>query len=378
MKIGITTIFPGNLNYGGMLQAYALPHAIKQIGGGKIQVEQINFEYTGNPLYPTLLSRCKQYSLGQIIAKVKEIRMSKKTYLISAQLAKRIALFEDFRKRNIPQSELYKVDEHEKIGKDYDVLITGSDQVWNPNVIRDVFLFDFPTKAKKVAYAASIARASLSVTEKRYMLPRIKEFHHIGVRELSAKNILESENIESEVVLDPTMLLTQKEWNLVTSERLIPEEYVLMYSFSNCELKEQIENFYSKKGVKVVFIPYVKMCYNSYDGECKFQKMWDVGPSEFLSLIKYAEHVYTDSFHGSVFSILFNKQFTVLERAHKAGKVSMNSRITDLLSTFGLSDRLTSGTLLPEVNKIDYTKVESILGQLRKKSIDWLTHSIEA
>ena len=304
--------------------------------------------------------------------------MSKKTYLISAQLVKRIALFEDFRKKNIPQSELYKVDEHEKIGKDYNVLITGSDQVWNPNVIRDVFLLDFPTKAKKIAYAASIARASLSETEKRYMLPRIKEFRHIGVRELSAKKILDLESIDSEVVLDPTMLLSQKEWNLVTSERLIPEEYVLMYSFSNCELKEQIENFYSKKGVKVVFIPYVKMCYNSYDGEYKFQKMWDVGPSEFLSLIKYAEHVYTDSFHGSVFSILFNKQFTVFERARKAGKVSMNSRITDLLSTFGLSDRLTSGTLLPEGNKIDYTKVESILGQLRKKSIDWLTHSIEA
>lgn len=378
MKIGITTIFPGNHNYGGMLQAYALPLAIKQIWGGQNQVEQINFEYTRNPLYPTLLSRCRQYSLKQILAKVKEIQVAKKSYLINNQLTKRRALFEDFRKKNIPQSVLYKVDEHEKIGKDYDVLITGSDQVWNPNVIRDVFLLDFPTKAKKVAYAASIARSSLSNAEKRYMLPRIKDFQHIGVRELSAKKILDMEKIDCEVVLDPTMLLTKDEWDLVTSERQISEKYVLLYSFSNCELKEEIEEFYNDKGVNVVFIPYVKMCYNSYDGLCGFQKMWDVGPSEFLSLIKYAEHVYTDSFHGSVFSILFNKQFTVFERAHKAGKVSMNSRITDLLSTFGLSDRLTSCSLLPEENKIDYTEVESILGRLRKKSIDWLTHSIEA
>lgn len=378
MKIGITTIFPGNINYGGMLQAYALPYVIKQIWGGKIQVEQINFEYTGNPLYPTLLSRCKQYSLRQIWIKLKEVRLSRKSYLISGQLTKRIALFEEFRKKNIPQSVLYKVDEHKEIGKDYDVLITGSDQVWNPNVIRDVFLLDFPTKAKKIAYAASIARNSLSDAEKKYMLPRIKDFQHVAVRELSAKRILDAEKIDSEVVLDPTMLLNQNEWSLVASKRLVREKYVLLYSFSNCELKKEIESFYSDKGVKVVFIPYVKMCYNSYDGICRFQKMWDVGPSEFLSLIKFAEHVYTDSFHGSVFSILFNKQFTVFERVHKAGKVSMNSRIIDLLNTFGISDRLASDTLLPEENIIDYGKVQSILVQLRKKSIDWLTHSIEA
>lgn len=377
MKIGITTIFPGNINYGGMLQAYALPYAIKQIGGDKICVEQINFEYTGNPLYPNLLSRCKQYSLRQIVAKVKEMRISKKTYLISDKLKKRISLFENFRSKYIPQSTLYKVNEHEKIGKDYDVLITGSDQVWNPNVVRDVFMFDFPTGARKIAYAASIARASLCSEEKKYMLPRIGKFDFIGVRELSAKNILVSEGIDSNVVLDPTMLLTQGEWNEVVSPRLISEKYVLLYSFSDCCLKKQIGEYYASKNIKVAQIPYVKMCFNPYDGKSTFEKMWDVGPSEFLSLVKYAEHVYTDSFHGTVFSILFHKQFTVFERAHKAGKVSMNSRITDLLKTFGLSDRLSNDALLTSQN-IDYNQVEPILCKLRKESKDWLVNSINS
>lgn len=347
------------------------------MGGGKICVEQINFEYTGNPLYPNLLSRCKQYSLRQIVAKVKEMRISKKTYLISDKLKKRISLFENFRSKYIPQSTLYKVNEHEKIGKDYDVLITGSDQVWNPNVVRDVFMFDFPTGARKIAYAASIARASLCSEEKKYMLPRIGKFDFIGVRELSAKNILVSEGIDSNVVLDPTMLLTQEEWNEVVSPRLISEKYVLLYSFSDCCLKKQIGEYYASKNIKVAQIPYVKMCFNPYDGKSTFEKMWDVGPSEFLSLVKYAEHVYTDSFHGTVFSILFHKQFTVFERAHKAGKVSMNSRITDLLKTFGLSDRLSNDALLTSQN-IDYNQVEPILCKLRKESKDWLVNSINS
>lgn len=377
MKIGITTIFPGNINYGGMLQAYALPYAINRIGGGKRHVEQINFEYTGNPLYPTLLSRCKQYSLKQIVAKVKEVRMAKKTYLISDNLKKRILLFEKFRSDNIPQSRLYKRDEHDKIGKDYDVLITGSDQIWNPNVVRDVFMFDFPTMAKKISYAASIARISLSSEEKKYMLPRIGKFNHIGVREQSAKKILHSQGIESTVVLDPTMLLTQEEWSKVVSPRLISEKYVLLYSFSDCCLKKQIEEYYASKNIKVAQIPYVKMCFNPYDGKNTFEKMWDVGPSEFLSLVKYAEHVYTDSFHGTVFSILFHKQFTVFERAHKAGKVSMSSRITDLLKTFRLSDRLSNDALLTSQN-IDYNQIEPILYKLRKESNDWLANSINS
>lgn len=119
------------------------------------------------------------------------------------------------------------------------------------------------------------------------------------------------------------------------------------------------------------------MCFNPYDGKSTFEKMWDVGPSEFLSLVKYAEHVYTDSFHGTVFSILFHKQFTVFERAHKAGKVSMNSRITDLLKTFGLSDRLSNDALLTSQN-IDYNQVEPILCKLRKESKDWLVNSINS
>ena len=358
-----------------MLQAYALPYAINRVFEGAC--EQINFEYTGNPLYPTLLSRCKQYSLKQIIAKVKEVRMAKKTYLISDNLRKRISLFENFRSHNIPQSKLYKIDEHDKIGQDYDVLITGSDQVWNPNVVRDVFMFDFPTRAKKISYAASIARSSLSSKEKKYMLPRIEKFDFVGVRELSAKNILASEGIDSNVVLDPTMLLTQEEWSEVVSPRLISGKYVLLYSFSDCCLKKQIEEYYTSKNIKVAQIPYVKMCFNPYDGKSTFEKMWDVGPSEFLSLVKYAEHVYTDSFHGTVFSILFHKQFTVFERAHKAGKVSMNSRITDLLKTFGLSDRLSNDALLTS-QSIDYNQVEPILCKLRKESKDWLANSINS
>ena len=264
MKIGITTIFRGNTNYGGMLQAFALVQAIKNLGFHN--VEQINFEYNRNPIYPSLLSRCSQYSIRQIIAKMMELSVERKYSLIEDKLNKRLSLFEQFLDTQIPKSKLYKANNHAQIGKDYDVLITGSDQVWNPNVVRDVFVFDFPTEAKKIAYAASIARNALSKKEKAYMLPRIAKFDHIGMREKTGKNILAREGISSSVVLDPTMLLDSKQWNRVTSPRLINGKYVLIYSFSDCKQKNNILDFYKKQGIQTVLIPYAKMKYNSYDG----------------------------------------------------------------------------------------------------------------
>lgn len=373
-KIGITTIFTGNNNYGGVLQAYALQQSIRNMLSKDYEVEHINFEYNHNPIYHNLLSRSRQYSLGQIIKKFKEICIERKTYQISDKLKKRLSLFDEFRNKFIRQSYIYGIDEHAQIGKDYDILITGSDQVWNPNVIRDVFTFDFPTNAKKIAYAASISRNALTKREKEYMIPRISSFNHVGIREKTAQSILAEEGISSQVVLDPTMLLTKNDWEKVSYQRIISEPYVFIYSFSNCSLKSEIEKNYKNKGIKVVYIPYVKMVYNEFDADYPFKKIWDVGPSEFLSLIKYADHVFTDSFHGTVFSILFNTPFTVFDRNSKAGKVNMNSRLVDLLKYFGLEDRFSEGGLV--YGNIDFERVNSKLEKFRRESKNWLYNSI--
>ena len=113
-------------------------------------------------------------------------------------------------------------------------------------------------------------------------------------------------------------------------------------------------------------------------GGGNFNFGWDVGPAEFLSLIKYADHVFTDSFHGTVFSILFEKEFTVFERAKRSGKVNMNSRLTDLLETFNLKEMLVSDDEFPSHHpECNYTQIDAKLDKLRKESLAWLKNSIE-
>ncbi len=371
MKIGILTIFNGNHNYGGMLQAFALNKKITDLGH---DAYTLNYEYGGNPLYPTLLSRCKQYSLLQIANKLLEVWTSKK-YLIADKLKKRHELFNKFSLDNIKQTERYA--DYEKLGADFEALVVGSDQVWNPNMMRKPLILDITTDARKISYAASIGRDALSEYERKYMFPLIKKFDAVGVREESLRKILLSGNINATTVLDPTLLLEKEEWNNVCSGRLIKEPYVFIYSFSDCHIKKEIQNYWKAKGVKVVYIPYAKQSYNRFDCKNDMIPIFDAGPAEFLSLIKYAEHVYTDSFHGTVFSILFEKQFSVYERSRKKSKVSMNSRIYDVLDCFSLNDRLIKTDYMDEDVKIDYNKVTDILKFKRDESVNWLKKALE-
>lgn len=382
MKIAIATIFRGNHNYGGMLQAYALQRKIKDLVPKSYEVKTLNYQSAHNPLYPSLLSRCRQYSLTQIIEKFMMTRIERKTYLIADKLKVRHELFNQFSSEYISQSTLYNVDDIDKIAQDFDVLICGSDQIWNPNVINRVLLGDLGSNNQMhlISYAASIGRTILSDYEKGYYIPRLNKFEKISVRENSAKKILDELNIEQtvDVVLDPTMLLEYGDWNRITSERLIEVPYVLLYSFSDCRLKHQLVEYYKKMGLKVFYIPYAKQKYNTFDGKCKMIPLWDIGPREFLSLIKYANVVYTDSFHGTVFSILFNKEFYVYNRNKGNSRTSMNSRIYDLLKTLGLETQLLTnkGFDFSNRQKIEYDTVNRVIKKYRNASLDWLKNAL--
>ena len=368
MRVGILTIFSGNYNYGGMLQAYALNKVINSMG---YDAYTVNFEYGTNPLYPTMVSRCKQYSLPQIIKKFIEIRLEKKTYLIADKLQKRKSFFRKFSHDYIKQTEMYS--DYTKIGHDFDVLVVGSDQVWNPNMMRRPLILDIPTTSKKISYASSIGRSDLSEYERSYIFPLLEDFDNIGVREQSLEEILDEAGIKSTTVLDPTLLISKDAWSNIANCRMIENPYVLIYSFSKCEFKTDISEYWKLKGRQVVYIPYAKQSYNKYDCiDDVATPLFDVGPKEFLSLIKYADHIYTDSFHGSVFSILFERQFSVFERSGKNNKVSMNSRIYDLLNDFGLYERMLKNDIKKELKVIDYTIVTPILERKREKSLKWL------
>lgn len=372
MKVAICTIFHRNYNYGGMLQAFALQYKLKQMG---FDAYTVNYDNGANPIYPSLFSRCKQYTLKQLFAKLRNVYIERKTYLISEHLDKRIELFTQFALENISQTKIYTDATCDELGRSFDVFICGSDQIWNPNVVSKFYLCDFETSSDviKIAYAASIGRDNLTQRESQFMIPYLNNYTAIAVREKSARSILKQNNVNKpiEVVLDPTFLLTMNQWDDICSSRIILEPYVLMYSFSNCFLKTYIMEYYKKRSYRVVFIPYAKQKYNAFDRDCQMEPMWEIGPAEFLSLIKYADYVYTDSFHAVVFSIIFNKQFYVYERSTK-GQTSMNSRIYDLLDLFDLNGRLIRATEIPENNYIAYDSVNEKVQEMRIYSVDWL------
>lgn len=373
-KVATCTLFHHNYNYGGILQAYALQNAIEKIGFESYVVDY-NDKVCINPIYPTLLSRLSQYSVTEILSKVKEILLSKTHKGLNHKLKKRISLFDSFISKNIKTTETVDDCNFKSISDRFDAFVCGSDQVWNPNAVKKLYLLSLPinSKAIKISYAASISRNALSNNEMRIMLPAIAQFDAVSVREQTGAQILKKCGVANvKTVLDPTMLLSKYDWSIVTANRLIDNPYILVYSFSDCPFKEDLVVYYKTQGIEVYYIPFAKQEYNSFDGKTQMKPIFDVGPAEFLSLIKYADFVYTDSFHGSVFSILFERDFAVYERDGK-GKTSKNSRMYDLLSSFRLSNRLIK-TEFEEIasTPINYAEINAILEAMRKDSCQWL------
>ena len=141
----------------------------------------------------------------------------------------------------------------------------------------------------------------------------------------------------------------------------------------------ELKDFYTSLGYQIIFIPYVKQKYNKFDGISPLRPMWNVGPAEFLSLIRYADVVVTDSFHGAVFSIMYNRTFYVFNRDNVKAKTSKNVRLCDLLNLYGLSDRMIENVEnLKKLNdNINYVSINQKRMMFADESIKWLQQSLE-
>ncbi len=377
-KVAILTKYYKNYNYGGMLQGYALHKAIEQLG---FDCDIISYDVwkNPNPVYKNIFQQRKQYGITAAFEKVIEKAISKQGYKIKSIVDERKQLFNDFMVQTGANTKEYDDSNLSELNGIYDFFVSGSDQIWNPNAVRKLYLQGFVTDdSKKIAYAASIGRERFSEFEANILVPFISKFNHLGIREKTGASLLAT-YIDNDIttVLDPTMLLSSEDWDAVSSNRVVDEPYALFYFFADSyETRCRVEKFCEKKGLKLVLIPYAKQEFNYGDGKGKCIRLEKVGPNEFLSAIKYADYVFTDSFHGTVFSIIYNKEFVVFER-NKKGHVSMNSRLYDLLDTYGLSNRLMSN--YEELNSlvpIDYKVVNEVLKKKKKESVDFLVNAL--
>ena len=376
--VAILTKYYKNYNYGGMLQGYAL-HKVVQNLGYSCDIISYNVGENKNPVYSNLLQQCKQYGIKSASGKVIEKCTGKMKFLIKDILDIRRQKFDEFMNETNSNTEVFNDSNLTRLNDEYKYFISGSDQVWNPNAVRLLYLQGFVDDTKtRIAYEASFGRDNLSEFEANKMIPYIKKFNYLGIREKTGTELLKKYiDNHIETVLDPTMLLTQNEWDSVSSKQIVNEDYAIFYFFSNSyNVRKKSEEFCKKNNLKMVLIPYAKQEYNFYDSKGESIRINDIGPKEFVSMIKYAKYVFTDSFHGAVFSIIYNKPFVVFER-NKKGHVSMNSRLYDLLDTFELKDRLINDyENLNDVGEIDYSYVNIILDKEKNKSLSFLKKSL--
>lgn len=364
-KIGIITIYD-NKNYGNRLQNYALQKNLEELGFEVqtiLNVPYTDFKFMGPVAF---CKAVKRFLIRLIHGKEKTIRKDtlqwKYKCLDTNVNSNRYKAFAEFDKKINKYPEIILYYNAKELKSKFDFFITGSDQVWNCTIGRasGIDFLTFADPSQRVAYAASISLDRVPKEyEKRYK-HYLSGMSSISMREIQGLEILKNQfSIKSEVVLDPTMLLTDNEWRSVAVKtNVLPRKYILCM-FLGDEQAGMIDKIYTlaaNQSCELIFL-------NSKD----YPEYYDFGPGEFLEAIDSAEYIFTDSFHGCVFSILFHKDFYVLHRFGRAN--NMYSRIKSLLTLFNLNNReLDGNTILTRIENKQWKDVEMILAQQRNIS----------
>lgn len=243
-----------------------------------------------------------------------------------------------------------------------DLYIAGSDQIWNPlfrNGKDPAFFLDFvPEGKRRISYAASFAVETLEKQDADRMKPWLEKFHAVSVRESSGVALLANMDIKGVQVVDPVFLLPQESWEKLAIQPAI-QDYILVYDFDkNPKVKEIAQAISRQTGKKIVSLFPVDWA----------DAVWaDAGPCDFLGAIQNAGIVLSNSFHATAFSLIFQKEFYVVNRAE-----GINARMKDLAGDLGLADRLIC-TMPNAVTAVDYSTAVPLLEKKIAASKDYLT-----
>lgn len=263
--------------------------------------------------------------------------------------------------------------------QNYDAFVCGSDQLWLPsNLGSHFYTLEFaPDHKPKIAYATSFGVKEIPWYQKKRTANYLRRFQSLSVRELAGSKIIEGLlEKKVQVVCDPTLLFDSEGWEkMVENKRLFSEPYVFCYFLgTNDEHRKAAMKLKEMTGLKLVSCPFLD---NFVKGDQYFGdiQLYDMDAADFVNLIRHAEYILTDSFHGSVFSILHHKKFLTFNR-FKEGKDSRNSRIDSLCTLLGLEGRRFQGDVLSVQREINYGCVDERLDNLRGDSIEYLRKSL--
>ena len=381
-KVGLCVRYDCD-NFGSMLQILATQKAIKQVGW---EYEIIRYDKMTPMFYLTNVTRIfNPYFMKGKIESFEKKRKLKNFPKLQRGNAVRNNCIANYRKQFIgPYSKIYKgYDNLVKGAVNYDAVVVGSDQLWTPAGIKSKFynLLFVPDKIKKVSFATSFGVGEVPSSQRKMTAQYLERIDSISVRETrGAEMVKELTGREVTVALDPTLLFTGEEWRSIFPEyRVIKEPYILAYFLgSNEEHRDAVEQLKKETGLKIVTIPFMDM-FVERDLTFGDEQLFEIGPIEFLNLIRGAEYICTDSFHGTIFSILNHKKFITFNRTNNNDKQTRNSRIDSLFGLLGLEQRrYQTGVKLSDVidKPIDYATVDKILTGLRKKTFKFLDSAL--
>lgn len=353
-KIGIITLQSSNPNYGNLLQNYAVQSVFSKLG---YQATTIQWhEY-----YDDI-----EYKIEKYVEKIR-----KKNIKIAVLEASKKRNFSKFKKKyiNVKKIDIEKLDSNM-----YDYYSVGSDQVWNPTWYNDVrknmYLLSFAENKKKICMAPSFGIDYIPKEWENWFTINLSSFKYLSAREEKGIEIIKAlTGKNASVVIDPTMMIDKDEWaEIMKPPRNFQckDKYILTYFLGGIDKNTELEIYEiaRKNSCRIV---------NLLD--TKQSNIFISGPSEFIYLIANAALVFTDSFHASVFSFLFNRPFLVYNR--NSGGDSMNSRIETLLSTFKLERKYRYSNEHNDVWEHNYEEGYSILQNKCRYAYDFLIKSIE-
>lgn len=383
--VGLCTTFENANNYGTMLQAYATKRSIEKLG---FTCHMIRYK--------------RQYDLKFVLSQAgrvfekgffsHEIRRYKKRQLLKTNSAfsqiynPRTQAVKAFQKK-VFLSDVDTFVGYEALSagsRNYDAIVVGSDQLWLPSGMRTNFynLMFVDDTVKKISYATSFGVSQIDKTYWKDMRRFIPRIDYLSVREQSGQQLIKDiVGVEAQVVVDPTMLLTKDEWlSIVPNKELVQQDYIFCYFLGrNPDCREFANQLKRKTGLPIVVLKHLDEFIES-DVEFGDIAPDAAGPEEFINYIRNAKYILTDSFHGTVFSIIHHKKFLTFYRFKTDDRMSKNSRIDNLLGLMGLGTRLFEADKHTANERLlfdtDYAEVDKKLSRIRDESKRFLDRAL--
>ena len=354
-KIGILT-FHRALSYGAMLQAYALQTKLSAL-----EIENEIIDYTCKYMV-------KHYQRLFRPVKANALRGFAYNLLTAGGIRKERKTRDRFVRKHLKLSKTYQASDIAQAAQEYALLITGSDQVWSPTCagFDPAYFLGFAAPEQRYSYAASIAVKTLPAELRDEYRKRLKDFAAFSVREQSGAELIRqlTGRDDAQVHIDPTLLLKREAWDNLAPASPVRTPYILLFTVNAPRtLIDQTLVLSRRTGLPIIYLNKLHV-----RREKEIRYLEPIEADQFVSLVKHAAYVCTNSFHGTAFSVIYHKQF-IVETETVSGR---NIRAEELLSRLGLSERILQGDISAIDAQSDWASAESILAEERRRAEAYL------